>query len=151
MFQNGAEMFLGEFAHALDAKGRIIIPSKYRDEIGEQKLVVTPGLDGNLVVYTEEGFREYAQHWLELTTGKADYRKLRRYVAANAENCELDKQGRILLSPKLREHAGLVRDVVISGNLSNFEIWNPERWKEASDFGDEGEVSRRIEELDIRI
>jgi MraZ protein len=144
-------MFLGQFDHALDAKGRIIIPSKYRDEIGEQKLVVTPGLDGNLVVYTEDGFREYAQHWLELTTGKADYRKLRRYVAANAENCELDKQGRILLSAKLRNHANLVKDVVISGNLSNFEIWNPDRYKEASDFGDDGDISARIEELDIRI
>ena len=88
---------------------------------------------------------------IPLTTGKADYRKLRRYVAANAENCELDKQGRILLSAKLRNHANLVKDVVISGNLSNLEIWNPDRYKEASDFGDDGDISARIEELDIRI
>ena len=144
-------MFLGEYAHALDAKGRVIIPSKYRDEIGEQKLVVTCGLDGNLVVYTEAGFQEYAQRWMELTTGKADYRKWRRFVGTTAEYCEIDKQGRILLSAKLREHAKLVKDVVISGNLSNFEIWNPDRWQEVSDFGDESAISAQIEALDIRI
>ena len=144
-------MFLGEFQHSLDDKGRIIIPSKYREEIGENKLVVTQGLDKNLVVYTEEGFREYAQRWLELTTAKADYRKWRRFVASTAETVELDKQGRILISANLRKHAGLVKDAVISGNLSNFEIWSPERWEEASDFGDEEDISGKIEELDIRI
>ncbi len=145
-------MFLGQFEHALDAKGRLIIPSKYRDEIGEQKLVVTRGLDENLVVYTEEGFRKFAEAWMEqLSAGKADYRKLRRFVATNAETCELDKQGRILISGKLREHARLEKEVIISGNLSNFEVWNPDRWGEVSDFGDDEEISRTIESLDIRI
>ena len=144
-------MFLGEYEHSLDTKGRLIIPSKYRDEIGTQKLVVARGLDVNLVVYTEEAFKEYAQKWMELSTGRADYRKWRRYVASTAEYCELDKQGRILISSKLREHAGLSKDVVISGNLDNFEIWDPERWKEASDFGDDEEISEKIESLDVMI
>ncbi len=145
-------MFLGQFEHTLDEKGRVIIPSKYRDEIGEQKLVVTRGLDDNLVVYTEEGFRVFAEQWMEqLSAGKADYRRLRRFVATNAENCELDKQGRILISAKLREFAHLEKDVVISGNLNNFEIWNPARWEEASDFGDDGAIAQEIEALDIRI
>ena len=144
-------MFLGEYEHSLDPKGRLIIPSKYRDEIGKQKLVVARGLDVNLVVYTEDAFKEYAQKWMELSTGKADYRKWRRYVASTAEYCELDKQGRILISAKLRDHAGLDKDVVISGNLDNFEIWAPERWKEAGDFGDDGEISEKIESLDVII
>lgn len=144
-------MFLGEYEHSLDPKGRLIIPSKYRDEIGKQKLVVARGLDVNLVVYTEDAFKEYAQKWMELSTGKADYRKWRRYVASTAEYCELDKQGRILISAKLRDHAGLNKDVVISGNLDNFEIWAPERWKEAGDFGDDGEISEKIESLDVMI
>ena len=88
---------------------------------------------------------------MELSTGKADYRKWRRYVASTAEYCELDKQGRILISAKLRDHAGLNKDVVISGNLDNFEIWAPERWKEAGDFGDDGEISEKIESLDVMI
>ncbi len=144
-------MFLGEYEHSLDPKGRLIIPSKYRDEIGKQKLVVARGLDVNLVVYTEDAFKEYARKWMELSTGKADYRKWRRYVASTAEYCELDKQGRILISAKLRDHAGLDKDVVISGNLDNFEIWAPERWKEAGDFGDDGEISEKIESLDVMI
>lgn len=144
-------MFLGEYEHSLDPKGRLIIPSKYRDEIGKQKLVVARGLDVNLVVYTEDAFKEYARKWMELSTGKADYRKWRRYVASTAEYCELDKQGRILISAKLRDHAGLNKDVVISGNLDNFEIWAPERWKEAGDFGDDGEISEKIESLDVMI
>ena len=129
----------------------MIIPSKYRDEIGKQKLVVTRGLDENLVVYTQEGFEKSAEALMEqLSSGKADGRKLRRYFATNAENCELDKQGRILLSAKLRAHAKLDRDVVISGNLENFEIWNPERWEEVSDFGDGGDIAEQFESLDIR-
>ena len=146
------KMFLGEYEHTIDAKGRVIVPSKYREEIGGQKVVVTRGLDDNLVVYTEEGFQKYADRWMEqLSAGKADYRKLRRFLSTSAESCELDKQGRILLSAKLREFAHLEKDVIISGNLSNFEIWNPQRWAEASDFGDEGDISRQIEALDIKI
>ena len=144
-------MFLGEFRHSLDVKGRLNIPSRYREEIGEQKLVATRGLDGNLVVYTEKGFEEYAARWMELSTGKADYRKWRRFVASTAEYCMLDKQGRILISENLRKHAGLVKEAVISGNFDNFEIWSPERWEEVSNFGDNEEISNRIEELDVRI
>ena len=72
-------------------------------------------------------------------------------MASTAETVELDKMGRILIDSGLRKHAGLIKDAVISGNLNNFEIWSPERWKEASDFGDEADISSRIEELDIRI
>ena len=144
-------MFLGTYNHSIDPKGRVIVPSKFRDEIGDQKLVVTRGIDKNLVVYTEDGFRDYAQRWMELTTGKAEYRKWRRFVASSAEYCELDKQGRILLSAKQREIAGLTKDVVINGNLSNFEIWEPGIWEEVSDFGDADEISEKIEDLDVRI
>jgi MraZ protein len=145
-------LFLGTYEHTIDEKGRVIIPSKYREEIGESKLIVTRGLDDNLVVYTEEGFHTFAERWMEqLSAGRSDFRKLRRYVAVNAETCDLDKQGRILLPAKLREHAHLTRDVVISGNLSTFEIWDPQRFAEASDFGDEGDISKQIEMLDIRI
>ena len=146
-------MFLGESRHSIDAKGRIIVPSKYREFIGDQKLVVTRGLDANnLVVYTEEGFREYAQRWMELTTGKAQNRKLRRFVFSTAEYCDLDKQGRILLSAKHREFAGLEKDAVINGNMNSFEIWNPEHWDEVSgEFDDIRELSQEIEDADLFI
>ena len=144
-------MFLHTYEHALDAKGRLIIPSKYRDDIGAQPVIVTRGWDANLVVYTLASWEEYIQSWLSLPTSDPKIRKYRRFVATNAEQCELDKQGRILISPELREHAGLTKDVVISGNLTNFELWNPERWKEASDFGDYETIAAEIGELNARI
>ena len=100
-------MFLGEFRHALDAKGRAIIPSKFRDEIGNEKLVAMPGPDKNLVVYTESDFQKFATDFLERSSGTSDYRGLRRFIASNAESLELDKQGRILLSQKLRDYENL--------------------------------------------
>ena len=144
-------MFLHTYEHALDAKGRLIIPAKYRDDIGEQPVVVTCGFDANLVVYTMAAWEEYTRSWLELPGSDPKVRKYRRFVATNAEQCELDKQGRILISQELRERAGLVKDVVISGNLNSFELWNPERWQEVSDFGDEDTIAEEISSLNVRI
>ena len=144
-------MFLHTYEHALDAKGRLIIPAKYRDDIGEQPVVVTCGFDANLAVYTMAAWEEYTRSWLELPGSDPKVRKYRRFVATNAEQCELDKQGRILISQELRERAGLVKDVVISGNLNSFELWNPERWQEVSDFGDEDTIAEEISSLNVRI
>lgn len=144
-------MFLHTYFHSLDAKGRLIIPSKYRDDIGKSQVVVTRGWDANLVVYTMEAWKTYTQSWLDLPSSDPKVRKYRRFVATNAEQCELDKQGRILISQELRDHAGLTKDVVISGNLTSFELWNPERWKEVSDFGDDETISAEIGELNARI
>ena len=144
-------MFLGEFKHALDAKGRAIIPSKFRDEIGDQKLVAMPGPDRNLVVYTEADFQKFANDFLERSSGTADYRGLRRFIASNAENLELDKQGRILLSQKLRNYANLDKDIVVNGNLTNFEIWDLKRWEGERNFGDAEVLAKIVEEMDIRI
>ena len=144
-------MFLHTYSHALDAKGRLIIPAKYRDDIGDKPVVVTRGWDNNLVVYTMEAWKSYTRSWLELPTSDPKVRKYRRFVATNAEQCELDKQGRILISQELRDHAGLEKDVVISGNLTSFELWNPQRWEEVSDFGDDETISREIGELNAKI
>lgn len=144
-------MFLHTYFHSLDAKGRLIIPSKYRDDIEDGQVVVTRGWDANLVVYTMKAWKSYSESWENLSGSDPKVRKYRRFVATNAEQCELDKQGRILISQELRDHANLTKDVVISGNLSNFELWNPDRWKEASDFGDDETISKEIGELNARI
>jgi MraZ protein len=152
MPQNGeTALFLHTYIHALDAKGRLIIPSKYREEIGSEPVVVTRGWDANLVVYTMKEWVKYSQSWLDLPGSDPKVRKYRRFVATNAEQCELDKQGRILISQKLRDHAGLTKDVVISGNLNSFELWTPERWKEVSDFGDDETIAEEIGGLNARI
>ena len=144
-------MFLGEFRHALDAKGRAIIPSKFRDEIGNEKLVAMPGPDKNLVVYTESDFQKFATDFLERSSGTSDYRGLRRFIASNAESLELDKQGRILLSQKLRDYANLEKDIVVNGNLTNFEIWDLKRWEGVQNFGDAEVFAKIVEEMDIRM
>lgn len=153
MPQNGRLeiVFLHTYEHALDAKGRLIIPSKYRDDIGGQPVVVTCGWDTNLVVYTKKSWETYIESWISLPTSDPKVRKYRRFIATNAEQCDLDKQGRILISPELRAHAGITKDVVITGNLTNFELWNPENWAAASDFGDDETIAAEISQLNARI
>ena len=146
--------FVGEFNHSIDAKGRVIVPARFRDGLfGEEKTecFVTKGLDGCLFVYDRDEWAGMEEKIAALPLSNPNARRFSRQFLSGAAPCEIDKQGRILLSAKLREHAKLTKDVVISGNLSNFEIWNPDRWKEVSDFGDESAISAQIEALDIRI
>lgn len=143
-------MFMGEYSHTIDAKGRLIVPSKFRNELGEMP-VLTKGLDGCLSMYPYEEWVEFEKKLRALPLTSKNARTFVRFFVSGASQCELDKQGRILISAKLREFAHLEKDVVISGNLNNFEIWNPARWEEASDFGDDGAIAQEIEALDIRI
>ncbi|MBQ0059732.1 MAG: division/cell wall cluster transcriptional repressor MraZ [Lachnospiraceae bacterium] len=137
-------MFLNTYEHSLDAKGRLIIPSKYRDAIPDGVVIVTRGWDGNLVAYTREAFENYMRSWQDMSNFDPQVRKYKRFLSNNAEQCELDKQGRILISQKLRDHAHLEKDVIISGNYETFEIWSPERWDEISEFGDDDTIAAEI-------
>ena len=123
-------MFMGEYNHTIDAKGRIIVPSKFRDSLGEH-FVVTVGLDGCLFVYPNEEWQHFVEQ-LKNLPGNKEARQLQRYFMAGAADCEVDKQGRILIPSKLREHASLVKDVVFVGVLSKIEIWSKERWENNS-------------------
>ena len=123
-------MFMGEYNHTIDAKGRIIIPSKFREALGEN-FVVTLGLDGCLFVYPNEEWLTFVNQ-LKNLPGNKDARQLQRYFMAGAADCEVDKQGRILIPSKLREHASLDKDVVFVGVLSKIEIWSKERWENNS-------------------
>ncbi len=123
-------MFMGEYNHTIDAKGRIIVPSKFREALGEN-FVVTLGLDGCLFVYPNEEWLTFVNQ-LKNLPGNKDARQLQRYFMAGAADCEVDKQGRILIPSKLREHASLDKDVVFVGVLSKIEIWSKERWENNS-------------------
>ncbi len=119
-------MFMGEYNHTIDAKGRIIVPSKFREALGEH-FVVTLGLDGCLFVYPNEEWEHFVTG-LKNLPGNKEARQLQRYFMAGAADCEVDKQGRILIPNHLREQAGLDKDVVFVGVLSKIEIWSKERW-----------------------
>lgn len=120
-------MFMGQYNHTIDAKGRVFVPAKFRETLGEQ-FVVTMGLDGCLFVYPNDQWEQFANQ-LKSLPGTKEARQLQRYFLAGAADLEVDKQGRILIPPHLREHAALDKNVIFVGVLGKIEIWSEERWK----------------------
>ena len=141
-------MFMGEYNHTVDAKGRLIVPSKFREQLGEA-FVVTKGLDGCLFVYenTEWSALEEKLHALPLTSTNA--RKFSRFFLAGATTCEVDRQGRILLPAVLREFVKIDKDVVLAGVGSRIEIWNRETWNQSNTYDDMEEIAENMEGLGI--
>ena len=125
-------MFMGTYDHSIDAKGRVIVPAKFREELGDS-FVVTLGLDGCLFVYPQEDWEDFVKQLRELP-GSKEARKLQRYFMAGAASCELDKQGRTLIPANLREKAGLEKDIVFVGVMGKVEIWSKERWADLLSF-----------------
>lgn len=143
-------MFTGEYNHSIDAKGRLIVPAKFREQLGNE-FVVTKGLDGCLFVYSEEKWTRIEESLKEKPLTSKDARKFLRFFFAGAATCEVDKQGRILLPANLREYAGIDKDVVSVGVFDRVEIWNKERWQENGDFDDMDEIAENMAELGIGI
>jgi MraZ protein len=127
-------MLLGQYAYTLDSKGRLTVPSRFRDELPPE-VVVTRGLDRCLVVYPLDVWEEIAQKVTSLPITDPRGRALRRVFFADAINVELDRQGRILVPDRLREYAGLdlSSEVVIVGLDRFLELWDPERWEQDND------------------
>lgn len=140
-------MFMGEYNHSIDQKGRIIVPAKFREELGEE-FVMTLGLDGCLFVYPTSEWETFVEQ-LKKLPGNREVRQLQRYFLAGATNCEVDKQGRILIPAKLREHAGLEKEVVFVGVLGKIEVWSKERWDANNDFDDVEAMAENMSELGI--
>ena len=143
-------MFMGEYSHTIDAKGRLIVPSRFREKLGDE-FVVTKGLDDCLFVYPldewaniEEAFRK-----VPLTNKKA--RDFVRFFFAGAASCEVDKQGRILLPTSLRNYAGLEKEIVSAGVLNRVEIWDKEKWERSNEIGDMDEIADYMAELGVSI
>ena len=131
-------MFLGQYAHTVDTKGRTFIPAKYRDELGET-VVVTRGTSKCLTVYPMSEWEKYTAKIAELPQAHAA--KIRRFVFSNASDVPIDTQGRIGLVAGLREYAGIEKNVVILGLGSYIEIWAEDVWKaeNETESGDESE------------
>ena len=110
-------MFMGEYSHTIDAKGRLIIPSKFREQLGEE-FVLTKGLDGCLSIYPNDEWAAFEEKLRALPLTNKNARTFSRFFVAGATSCELDKQGRILVPATLREFAGLEKDVVLTGNIN---------------------------------
>ncbi len=121
-------MFIGEYQHSLDEKGRLIIPVKLREGLGE-RFIATRGLDECLFIYPLPEWEAMQQKLKALPSTKADARAFMRFFFSGAAECELDRQGRTLIPASLREYAGLDRDVVIAGVSSRVEVWSAGAWQ----------------------
>jgi len=121
-------MFSGEYEHTIDDKGRLTIPAKFRPGLAEG-LFVTRGLDGCLFVLPPETWGDLSKKVANLPLAQASARLFSRMIYSGTE-CELDKQGRILLPAPLREHADIESEVVVIGVDSRLEIWSKKRWQE---------------------
>ena len=123
-------MFLGEYTHTVDDKGRVTIPARFRADLATG-VVVTRGLDRNLTIYPLEEWRDLADKIMSKPMTDPSVRSFRRRLFAGAVDLELDRQGRILLPPYLREFADIDGEVVVVGNYNNIEIWNSAGWETA--------------------
>ncbi len=143
-------MFMGEYNHTIDAKGRLIIPSKFREILGDA-FVVTKGLDGCLFVYDNEEWKRFEEKLRSLPITNKEARQFVRFFLAGATEAEVDKQGRILIPNVLREFAELTKDVVLIGVGSRIEIWGRERFEDTAAFEDMDEIAEHMAELGLGI
>lgn len=143
-------MFMGEYNHTIDAKGRLIVPAKFREQLGSE-FVVTKGLDGCLFVYSNEEWKHIEDKFREIPLTTKDARKFSRFFFAGAAVCEVDKQGRILLPANLREYAAIEKDVVSVGVLNRVEIWSRDRWLDNGDYDDMDEIAEHMAEMGLGI
>ena len=143
-------MFMGEYSHSIDEKGRLIIPSRFREELGN-RFVLTRGLDGCLCVYPDAEWNKLEEKLRSLPLTNKNARTITRFLVSGAAQCELDKQGRILVPAALREYAGLVKDVVLTGNLERIEIWDKAKWDECAGFDDMDVIETNLQDCGVMI
>ena len=143
-------MFMSEYNHTLDTKGRLIIPAKFREVLGEE-FVISKGMDGCLFVYANDDWNDFEQKLTSLPLINKEARQFARFFLAGAATVEVDKQGRILLPAALREFAGLEKDVVLVGVGSRVEIWSKDKWENMNSDADMDESTSAMEGLGLTI
>lgn len=121
-------MLIGEYEHSLDVKGRLILPAKIREDMGD-KFIVTKGLDGCLFGFSQNEWTNFEEKLKTLPLTNKNARDFVRFFLSGATECEIDKQGRFLITSNLREYATLEKDAIIIGVGTRIEIWNREKWK----------------------
>lgn len=121
-------MFIGEYQHNLDDKGRVAVPVKFRDDL-KKGAVVTRGIDNCLFLYTQAEWNKLAEKLANLPISQANTRAFARLMLAGAMDVSLDKQGRVILPDYLRKYAGVNKKVVIAGLYNRLELWDEEKWE----------------------
>ena len=143
-------MFMGKYNHTIDPKGRLSIPSTYREILGDE-FVVSKGMDGCLFVYANEEWKAFESNLASLPLINQEARQFARFFLSGAQYVTVDKQGRILMPQDLREFAGLEKDVILAGMGSRIEIWSLDRWEANNSQVDINTVSQGMINLGLTI
>ena len=141
-------MLMGEYSHSLDTKGRLIMPAKLRQDIGD-KFILTKGLDGCLFAFSQEEWLNFEEKLKSLPLSDKNARNFVRFFLSGATECEIDKQGRFLIPNNLRTAANLDKDAVIIGVGTRLEIWNKETWEKCDEEISADEIAENMANLGI--
>jgi len=142
-------MFIGEYEHALDSKNRIIVPAKFREELGN-KFILTKGLDGCLYAYPLSEWKTLEEKMKKLPLTNKNARAFVRFFFSGANEMELDKQGRVLIPQSLSEYAAVKKEIVSIGVSNRVEIWSKENWEEYNNSNiDFDDIAEQMSELGI--
>ena len=141
-------MLMGEYSHSLDTKGRLIMPEKLRQDIGE-KFILTKGLDGCLFAFSQTEWNNFEEKLKNLPLSDKNARNFVRFFLSGATECEIDKQGRFLIPTNLRTSAKLEKDAIIIGVGTRIEIWNKERWEKCDEEISADEIAENMANLGI--
>lgn len=139
-------MFIGTYQHSFDPKGRVIIPAKFREGLGE-RFYATRGDDGTIALFSQPAWEAIGEKIASLPSSKTV--GLRRFWFSNAAELVPDGQGRVLIPQKLREYAGIKKDVVINGAGSRVEIWDEETWIRYDEQQSAEHIFALMEELEL--
>lgn len=143
-------MFIGEYNHNIDEKGRLAVPVKFRKDLA-QGLVITRGLDNCLFLYPKEEWGKLAERLSKLPIFQANTRAFARLMLAGAMDCDLDKQGRFIMPDYLRKYASLKKKVVLTGLYNRLEIWDEEKWTtyKTNTEKNSGDIAEALGELGV--
>ena len=143
-------MFVGEYHHNLDSKGRLIIPAKFRDQIGDE-IIFTRGMEGCIFGYPQAEWQKIEAKLAKLPLTQRSARKFTRLFYSGAMETEFDKQGRVNLTATLKEHADLIKECVIVGVSNRIEIWSEDRWQKFADEADDNydDIAEDLDDIEL--
>ena len=138
-------MLIGKYTNALDPKGRVFVPAAFREDLGERFVLTRGSEEKSLYIYPMNAWEKFVEKLQQLPTSKKNSRAIIRHFCANAVNCTMDSQGRILIPQELREKAELQKDVVFIGTVNKIEVWSAENLR----MVETEEIDELLETLDI--
>jgi MraZ protein len=145
-------MFLGQYQHSIDNKGRLTIPSRFRELLAAEGAYILQGFDRNLIVLPEPAFERISNRLNSMSMTDSNARALRRQIFSSAERVDADRTGRILIPEYLRQSANLVTDAMVIGAGNYFEIWSPDLWgQQVAQIQEDDSNGQRFALLDLSI